>query len=224
MRGSTCHFKSRVPTKLELDAFPRIVMTLDELLDLASPLQQRSLEEKTRTRLALSAKINQEMVCDPSEPQMEFNEPEPDKLLIGALLPLILETTLPVILSSLCGVTHSPENVQEDPRNISAIGSKTRHCAAPPEELSQKWRVSVSAAARQALKATAQRGTCATLDNGFSEGCCLRVPVFDRHQQTFDRAGAKLARARDEKRAARLGGRVPVGRLGLEVLDQSMLS
>jgi hypothetical protein len=52
MHGSTCHFRSRVPTKLELDTFPRIVMTSDELWDPASLFQQTSSEEEAHTRLA----------------------------------------------------------------------------------------------------------------------------------------------------------------------------
>ena len=40
MHGSTCHFKSRVPTKLELDTLLRIVMTSDEVWDPASLFTQ----------------------------------------------------------------------------------------------------------------------------------------------------------------------------------------
>ena len=36
MHGSTCHFKSRVPTRLELDTLPRVIMTSDELWNPAS--------------------------------------------------------------------------------------------------------------------------------------------------------------------------------------------
>jgi hypothetical protein len=39
MHGSTCHFASRVPTKLELDTLPSIAMTSDESWDPASLFQ-----------------------------------------------------------------------------------------------------------------------------------------------------------------------------------------
>ena len=49
MHGSTCHFKSRVPTKLELDTFSRIVMTSDELWDPASLFTQHSSGRRRHT-------------------------------------------------------------------------------------------------------------------------------------------------------------------------------
>ena len=93
MHCSTCHFKSRVPTKLELDTLPQIVMTSNELWDPASLFQQHSLEEEAHTRLVSSIKINQRTAnCNPSEAQMEPNDPESDRLLIGISLSLTLET------------------------------------------------------------------------------------------------------------------------------------
>ena len=98
--------------------------------------------------------------CDPSEPQMEFNDP--DELLIGLSLLLTFETMLPRTPSSACVATCPPENAQEDPRNISSVGSKTRHSAVLPEELSRKWQAGIDAT-RQALRATTRRGvSCAT--------------------------------------------------------------
>ena len=138
MHGSTCHFKSRVPTKLELNTLPRIVMTSDEVWDPASLFTQHSLEEEAHARMVSSLKINQETVhCDPSELQCEFNNPESDKLLISISSSLTLETMLPRILSSVCVATYLPEN-QGDSRKVSAIGSKTRHSIVSLEELSRK--------------------------------------------------------------------------------------
>ena len=158
MHGSTCHFKSRVPTRLELDTLPRVVMTSDELWDPASLFTQRSSEEEAHTRMVSSIKINQETIhCDPDEPQCEFNDPESDKLLVGISSSLTLETMLPRILSSVRVATYLPENQGTDSRKVSAIGSKTRHSIVSPEELSRKWRVGINTA-RETLKATTQRG------------------------------------------------------------------
>jgi hypothetical protein len=75
MHGSTCHFVSRVPTKLELDTYPRIAMTSDELWDPASLFQESSSEEEAHTRMVSSIKINQETVdCHPNEPQMNHRQ------------------------------------------------------------------------------------------------------------------------------------------------------
>ena len=106
-----------------------------------------------------SIKINQVTVlhCDPSEPQCEFNDPESDKLLISISSSLTLETMLPRIPSSVRVATYLPENNQDDSRKVSAIGSKTRHSIASPEELSRKLRVGINTA-REILKATTQRG------------------------------------------------------------------
>ena len=110
-----------------------------------------------------SVKINQETVnCNPSEQQTEFDDPESDKLFIGVSLSLTLETVLPRILSSVRVATYLPENGQEEPCNVSSIGSKTRHSTVLPQELSRKWRVGINTA-RQTFKATTQRGIRATV-------------------------------------------------------------
>jgi hypothetical protein len=160
MCGSTCHFISRVPTKLELDTLPRVVMTSDELWDPASLFwKQRSSEEEEHTRLMSSVKINQDTIqCNPNEPQSESDESETDRLLVGISSSLTLESMLPRILSSIRVATYLPDNPQgDDTRAVSSLGSKTRHSVVTAEERSRKWRVGINTA-RQTLKATTQRG------------------------------------------------------------------
>jgi hypothetical protein len=160
MHGSTCYFDSRVPSKYELDNYPRIVMTNDELWDPASlRLSPNSSEEEEYNRMVSSVHINHETVhCNPNEPQMNFDAHESDIVLASVSSTLTMETMLPRILSSIRVATYLPQNPQEDDdRKISAVGSKTRHSDVTPEELSRKWRVGIDTA-RQTLKVTTQLG------------------------------------------------------------------
>jgi hypothetical protein len=82
MHGSICNFSSRVPTKLELDALPRIPMTSGELWDPVSLFDQCLSEEEAHTRLVSSIKINQDTVCcNPDEPQSKHDNPQSNQCL-----------------------------------------------------------------------------------------------------------------------------------------------
>jgi hypothetical protein len=159
MFGSTCFFDSRVPTRHELDYYPRIVMTSDELWDPSSlRLTNSSSEEEEYNRIVSSVHINRETVdCNPDEPQMDDNANDNDVLFAGVSSSMTIESMLPRILASIRTATYLPDNPQEDERKVTAIGTKTRHSQVSPEDLSRKWRVGIGTA-RQTLKATTQRG------------------------------------------------------------------
>ena len=164
MYGSTCYFDSRVPSKYELDHYPRIVMTNDELWDPASlRLTHTSTEEEEYNRMVSSVHINRETTnCNPNEPQLDFDSNESDIVLASVTSSLTLESMLPRILSSIRVATYLPSNSQEEQnRKIGAIGSavgtKSRHSQVSAEELSRKWRVGINTA-RQTLKVTTQLG------------------------------------------------------------------
>ena len=112
---------------------------------------------------------------DPSKSQKEFNDLESGQLLVGVSLSLTLETMLPRILSSVCVATsYLTENTKIDPRNISAIGSKTRHLVVTLEELYRKRQDGINNG-REILKATAQRGICTGVH---PPTCCYHTDHF----------------------------------------------
>ena len=117
MHGSTCCFTSRTPSKHELDHYPRIVMTNDELWDPASlRLGQNSSEEEEYGRMVSSVHINQETDCrNPSEPQMFCDDNASDIVLAGVSSTLTIGTMLPRILSSIRVATYLPQQGKGTP-------------------------------------------------------------------------------------------------------------